>query len=1098
MLALHGTWVLRDSPSSSSFAWWAETTERSSSRTSPTSGQGAPRHPFAVGPKRLVEATGALCGRSFVDPVPQSEVVGQLPSAGTRPLQSPGLASVLTSPSDQGPVVLASWRIPVLSYDPGRAVELLLALASVEPSMDVQVADDLRFWTAAARFALDLLARQRLLPGIEQERDASLGRWRALLDDEHDRRRFDLLVAAMPAACRALSWEPGTVPPAPPGPPGPRLLLRRFLDATVDAVARSARGGRVAASVTSTSPALAWWRALSGSPLVELPQSEARAYAGQLSAWQPAGQGQGAESFRVCFRLSPPLAAPADSTTPCTGISPLRAREGSGGEVRSPWTVEYLLQAQDDPSLLVPADAVWRQRGDTARFLKRRLESPQERLLAGLGRAARHVPAVEASLQQARPEACALSTSEAHQFLKEQALVLRAAGFGVLVPGLESRLRLRVRLKSPATPGQSGSSPASPAGFGWDTVVQYDWQVALGGETLSREEFLQLARLKEPLVQVRGQWVELDERQLEQALAFLERPPGEDELALPDALRLALAPDDRAGLPIEGVDAEGWVDDLLRDLRLGPRRERLKEPPGFAGTLRPYQRAGVSWLAMLDRYAIGACLADDMGLGKTIQVIALLLHDRAAREPQRAGTGTRRRGETPSPTAKPTLLICPTSVVGNWQRELARFGPSLRVLVHHGAARVREGFAVEAGRHDVVISTYALLHRDEEILRAVEWERVILDEAQNVKNAATKAAQAARALPARWRAALTGTPVENRLTELWSIFQFLNPGYLGSEREFRRRFASPIERAGDATATARLKALVAPFILRRLKTDKRIIQDLPEKQEMKVFCPLTPEQATLYEAVVRDSLRQIEESEGIQRRGLILATLTRLKQVCNHPALFLHDKSALVGAASAASGPRGGRGAGSRGSRSGKLTRLGEMLEEAFAVDDRALIFTQYAEMGRMLKAHLEETFGGEALFLHGGTPAAERDRLVARFQRDDRRAPRLFILSIKAGGTGLTLTRANHVFHFDRWWNPAVENQATDRAFRIGQTRNVQVHTFICSGTFEEALDQLIERKVALAESITGTSESWITELTTTELRDLFALRRADVMAAA
>jgi SNF2 family DNA or RNA helicase len=352
----------------------------------------------------------------------------------------------------------------------------------------------------------------------------------------------------------------------------------------------------------------------------------------------------------------------------------------------------------------------------------------------------------------------------------------------------------------------------------------------------------------------------------------------------------------------------------------------------------------------------------------------------------------------------------------------------------------------------------------------------VLDEAQNVKNASTRAAQAARAIGARWRVALTGTPVENRLADLWSIFQVINPGYLGSAEEFRREFALPIERASDADATARLKSLTAPFILRRVKTDRTVIADLPEKQEMKVYCSLTREQATLYEAVLQDTLRQIQESEGMQRRGLVLALLTRLKQVCNHPALLMHDGSALHG-------------------RSGKLARLGEMLEEVVASDERALVFTQYAEMGRMLQSYLRGQLDREALFLHGGTPMQDRDRMVAEFQHDAN-GPPVFILSLKAGGTGLNLTRANHVFHFDRWWNPAVENQATDRAFRIGQLRNVQVHKYVCAGTFEETLDDLIERKVALAEAIVGTSEAWITEMSTDDLRQLFRLRREDAVA--
>ncbi|MDQ3699637.1 MAG: DEAD/DEAH box helicase, partial [Chloroflexota bacterium] len=799
------------------------------------------------------------------------------------------------------------------------------------------------------------------------------------------------------------------------------------------------------------------------------------------------------DTFRVCFRLEPPETEPPETASPAPARTETKAPETS-------WTLRYLLQASDDPSLLVPASEVWRQRGTMARFLNRRLEQPQERLLAGLGRAARLFPPLEASLRAARPEACPLSVADAYRFVREAALLLRSSGFGVLVPGLESKLRLRVRVGgAPADPARSSGR----ASFTWDSIVDYDWQVALGDVALTRQEFEHLARLKEPLVQVRGQWVELDPAQVERTLAYFERRAGGGDLMLLDALKLALAPDtlsDQAGLPVADVETQGWFDDLLHALRRGPdeARHRVRaEPPGFVGKLRPYQKSGVSWLATLQRFGLGACLADDMGLGKTVQLIALVLHTLVL--PTGQGQPERRRGATRASRRRekgdliaegapgapgavlPLLLVCPTSVVGNWQREIARFAPSLRVLVHHGADRARAGLHTEVARHDVVISTYALLHRDEAALTAVEWGAVVLDEAQNVKNAATKAAQAARALRSRWRVALTGTPVENHLSELWSIFQFLNPGYLGTAEEFRRRFGNPIERAADEGAAARLKALTGPLILRRVKTDRAIIQDLPEKNEMKVFCSLTREQATLYEATVRDQLRQIEAADGVQRRGAILATLAKLKQICNHPALFLHDGSTLPG-------------------RSGKLARLEEMLEEALAVDDRALLFTQYAEMGKLLRVHLQERFGQEVLLLHGGTPVAERDRLVTRFQRDGP-GPRLFVLSIKAGGTGLNLTNANRVFHFDRWWNPAVENQATDRAFRIGQRRDVQVHKFVCAGTLEETIDQLIERKVALAEAIVGAGERWITELSTGELQDLLMLRHdpatIDVMAA-
>ena len=987
------------------------------------------------------------------------------------------------------------WRLPALRLEDTAAAQVLLTLAALDPSRDIHVGDDLRFWITATRFTLDLIHRQRFLPTIERDHelhrtpDPYRARWRPLVDEGPDFERLVGLASTMPPICRALT----PAPDAPP--PGPRSLLRSYVDSLVDSVARSAeRTARVnLGPAHKRTVAAAWWNALfEDYGAVEAQPERLRALEDQLRAWSTSSGDHAPETFRLCLRLDPPQATPQPAPKPLTKRATKRATKPipeltpepapSGSEPL--WTVQYLLQAADDPSLLVPAAEAWRQRGATARFLNRRLDNPQERLLAGLGRAARLFPPIEPSLRHPRPETATLSTADAHHFVAEAAVVLKAAGFGVLVPGLDSKLRLRLRLKSPpSTPGDPARS-AGVASITWDTLITYDWEVALGDQRLTRAEFEQLAQLKQPLVQVRGQWVELHPEQIDQALAFFQGGlPGGDAdgaLSLQDALRLALAPDgevDRTGLAIETVEAEGWIDDLLAELRQTRRhrQRKLAEPAGFKGKLRPYQKVGVAWLATLDRYGLGACLADDMGLGKTVQLIALLLQDSApTQNPDR-----RPPRKTARAANEPSLLICPTSVVGNWQRELTRFAPSLRVLVHHGAGRAKAQLAKDAIQHDVVISTYALLHRDEAELIKVPWRRVVLDEAQNVKNASTKAAQAARRLPARWRAALTGTPVENRLSELWSLFQFLNPGYLGSAQSFRKQFANPIERAADAGATAQLKQLVAPFILRRLKTDRAIIQDLPEKLEMKVFCSLTKEQATLYEAIVRDSLREIESAEGIQRRGQILATLTKLKQVCDHPALLLHDRSALDG-------------------RSGKLSRLGEMLEEALAVDDRALIFTQYAEMGKLLKASLEAQFGQEALFLHGAVPAAERDRIVARFQREDPHGPHLFILSLKAGGTGLNLTRANHVFHFDRWWNPAVENQATDRAFRIGQTRNVQVHKFLCAGTFEETLDALIERKTALSQAIVGTSEAWITEMSTAELRDLFSLRRSSVEALA
>lgn len=420
---------------------------------------------------------------------------------------------------------------------------------------------------------------------------------------------------------------------------------------------------------------------------------------------------------------------------------------------------------------------------------------------------------------------------------------------------------------------------------------------------------------------------------------------------------------------------------------------------------------------------------------------------------------------------RPTLVVCPMSVVGNWQKEAARFTPDLPVMVHHGLTRTKgKAFQKAAGKQALVLSSYALLHRDFEFLKEVEWAGVVLDEAQNIKNPQTKQAQAARSLASDYRIALTGTPVENNVGDLWSLMEFLNPGFLGTLAQFKRNFFLPIQASRDEEATRRLKSLTGPFILRRLKTDKKIISDLPEKLEMKVFCTLTKEQASLYAAVVEDAGRALDDTEGIQRKGVVLATLSKLKQVCNHPAQFLGDNSAIPG-------------------RSGKLARLTEMLEEVLATGERSLVFTQFAEMGALIQRHLQETFGHEVLFLHGAVPKKRRDQMVARFQSENG-GPRVFLLSLKAGGTGLNLTAANHVFHFDRWWNPAVENQATDRAFRIGQKKNVQVHKFLCAGTLEEKIDEMIERKQVLAAQVVGTGEGWLTELSTAALKELFALR--------
>ncbi len=559
-------------------------------------------------------------------------------------------------------------------------------------------------------------------------------------------------------------------------------------------------------------------------------------------------------------------------------------------------------------------------------------------------------------------------------------------------------------------------------------------------------------------MQIRGEWVQVDAAEI---ATMLRHVGGGGQATGADLLRTGLgiatldAPD---GVVVTGVAATGWLGDLL-DEALHSTVTPVPTPDEFDGVLRPYQERGVGWLAFLGRLGLGACLADDMGLGKTAQLIATLLAD---------------------PVKGPTLVVCPVSVLGNWSRELQRFTPQLSVMVHHGTERHSGdlSFSEQAAAHDVVLTTYSLVARDIAHLGAVDFGRVVFDEAQQVKNPGTAQSKAVAQLSARRRIALTGTPVENRLTDLWALMHVLNPGLLGSFTSFKRRFAGPIERDHDEAATALLRRITTPFVLRRLKTDRTIIDDLPDKIEQTEHCPLTREQATLYQAVVDELLEASEAADGIARRGLVLAGISKLKQVCNHPAHFLKDGSSLS------------PGAGHQ--RSGKLTRVEELLDEIIDAGDKVLLFTQFTEWGNLLVPYLARRYGTEPLWLHGGVARIQRDAMVAAFSEPD--GPPIFMLSLKAGGTGLNLTAASHVIHLDRWWNPAVEDQATDRAYRIGQRRSVFVHKLVSSGTIEERIDEMITNKRSLAKRVVGDGEQWITELSTAELRDVIALRTSEV----
>jgi SNF2 family DNA or RNA helicase len=998
---LHGTWLSTEQV----FALWGEDT------ISPPQYKKGRRGPVAPHPFRLQhEVWLQYLVRYMTDPQPDALSIQMwLPGKGKKVQPSPEAINTGLLPLDSDLELLA-WQVSAITLHPIDTLDLLLQLPETGQA-SMQLGSDLQFWQQMALMATNGLVEGRFVPALSQQ-----GRqYRAFWQAKPDATLLQQMAHHMPIVARAVTDNPENVPPA-------SDTIRNFLSTMTDAFVREQHQ-------STRLPVHPWLRALTGKDtLLKGSQAENKKLYEAWETWVASGD-DALGAFRISFRLQEPKTE------------------------RGKWTLDYLLQATDDPSLIVEAKLIWSTKTSFFEYLEHRLDHPQDKLLRGLGLAARIFKPIEKSLRTARPTQAKLSREEAFLFLTEAVALLESSGFGVLVPnwwGKHARLKAKAHIK-----GQSNE----PTGFlTKDTLLRYEWQMSIGENAISREEFEALVALKQPLVRYKGEWVALDPEQIESALKFFNQTEADQELTLFDALRMQspdLADD---GIEVEETEIVGWLADMFAKLQNPDGTVIPDQPTDLIATLRPYQARGFGWLTQMRQMGLGACLADDMGLGKTVQTITLWLHEREQLHVE-----------------NPALLVCPTSVVGNWRHELRRFAPSLNVMNHQGSERItdREAFKKAASDVDVILTSYAVMRRDVEMLKEIHWSDIVLDEAQNIKNPSTKQAQAARAIPADFKLALTGTPVENRLLELWSIMQFLNTGYLGAQKTFKSNFATPIERYKDENAAASLKQLTAPFILRRLKTDASIIQDLPDKFENKVYCTLSPEQATLYEAEVRESLEAIDSADDeMARRGNVLGMLTRLKQVCNHPAHFLKEGTTTT-----------------LDNRSGKLNRLNDMLEVIREQDERALIFTQYAEMGKLLQGYLREKLMDDVLFLHGGTPAKKRDEMVRRFQ--SAQGPPVFILSLKAGGTGLTLTSANHVFHYDRWYNPAVENQATDRAYRIGQTKDVQVHKYICLGTLEEQIDAMIDHKKSLADAVVGAGESWISEMNTDELRDLVSLRQ-------
>ncbi|CAD7851233.1 MAG: Helicase, SNF2/RAD54 family [Olavius algarvensis Gamma 1 endosymbiont] len=1013
-----------------SFQLWVELPEEGARKR----GQGIPFHPFGLPGKAWPEFLGTLgiqpTGHQPGD-LPELHTI-HLPSAGGAPLPSPQLATYRPEVVTEGArTSLEPWRVHCRGLSqPIRQLSELHFLVRHRAEA-IQLGDDFLFWYWFTQALKDFLLRDQYLPTLIYHQPPRLKgkrksppaelygsfRW---VSDQYGQLIRDAR-ERMPAAGAAGLDGPGAG----------EGVLRHCAEVLLDRIVRV------------TQLPTTFLRKIDDSLLTAC--LDIRRQPWRITAksqedyrhWRQWRQRISGTEREAAFTLGFRLVEPSD-------------------EGEDDWALHFVAVPADDPSQrLAVADYWCASKAERTRMCRRLGKDFETHLLLDLGLAARMVPKLWAGLDTAEPQSVALDLDEAFDFLKESAWVLEDSGFKIIVPSWwtpQGRRRIKIRLQ--ASPGSRAPSVTSMGGrhVALDNLMQYSYQLAIGDQAVSAEEWRQLVESKQPLVRFRGQWVELERDKMREMLAFWREHGKEtSDLSIQEVLRRT-ATDDT--FEIDRDDALGAMLDRLRDHN---RLEPIADPPRLRAQLRDYQKRGVAWLRFLEQLGLNGCLADDMGLGKTMQVIACLVLERE---------------DMADPA--PTLLVAPTSVIGNWRKEIERFAPHLGTLVHHGPDRVQdpETFRRRAADQAMVITSYALARRDRKLLTAVDWRRVVLDEAQNIKNPLAAQTKAVLALQANHRLALTGTPVENRLTDLWSIFNFVNPGYLDTQTRFRKHFELPIQRDNDPARTATLKRLVEPFILRRVKTDRTIIADLPDKVEALQYCNLSREQAALYETVVRDVGQQLEEAEGIGRQGLMLSTLMRLKQICNHPAQFLQDGSAFTA------------------ERSHKLQRLREMLEEVMAKGDSVLIFSQFTEIGDRLDHFLKQELHRNTYYLHGGTPRGRREAMIEAFQ-DPRTEPTIFILSLKAGGVGITLTKANHVFHFDRWWNPAVEDQASDRAFRIGQEKNVFVHKFVTIGTLEERINAMIEEKKALAGAIVGNDESWLTQLDNERFKALIRLNK-------
>jgi SNF2 family DNA or RNA helicase len=1028
MKIIHAFWSPssgKDLIQSGQFGLWVETLE-------PIAYKNGASKSRTIHPRQMLDTDLAAFAQSewqinaAANQLDQSKI--ELPTFGTKPLPCPELSGFFEHDEQAEKIIVKPWQVHHLNLKhPLQALNFIHFLSQYQ-SHEYRLGSDFLFWYEFAQDIRQALVKEQFMPQLLQCKDPKskaktaktniYQKWQLVSGDFED--SLIRLVKQMPQACTQ-GFEP-------------QSLLRHVTEVVVNQHLNEASEKTPKTVQNKFGDSIIRER-FDAEPLLGNDSFFVEKFE-QWHPWQHKIHNLTQSSdVQLCFRL----------------------QDARSGEPDS-WTVHFVAASRKDPSFKLDLAECWAKSAIDKAKLKPLLGADFEhQILGALGGAARIYPMLWQGMNSQHPASIQLTMNEAFAFLKESAWVLEDAGFKVIVPAWwtpQGRQRAKVKLRSK---GSSSSSSANDSKglLSLDSLIDYRYELAIGDQPVTPAEWAQLVEAKSPLVEFRGQWMELEQDKMDHMLTFWQQHGNESPQAPMAELIKTLAEQSN----VFEVAHDDALSSMLSKLTNNSSLEPIEDPEHLNATLRDYQKRGVSWLRYLEQLNLNGCLADDMGLGKTIQVIATMVIDHEKR------TG-------------PTLLIAPTSVMGNWQKEVEKFAPQLKTHIHHGGNRLndKKDFNGLCNAQDMLITSYSLARRDAKLIGGVKWQRIVLDEAQNIKNPKAAQTKAIFKLKANNRLALTGTPVENRLLDLWSIFNFLNPGYLGTQAQFRKTYELPIQKNNSLAQSKVLKKLIEPFILRRMKTDKNIIKDLPDKVENKQYCNLSKEQAALYEAVVNDVNMQLAEKYGIERQGLMLSTLTKLKQICNHPMQFLQDGSEFT--------PE----------RSHKLERLGEMLDEAQAEGDSVLIFTQFTEIGDKLVQYLSREKQLNCYYIHGGVARTKREKMIEEFQ-DPSTGPSVFVLSLKAGGVGITLTRANHVFHFDRWWNPAVENQATDRAFRIGQKKNVFVHKYITIGTLEERIDEMIEDKKQMADSIVGTDEGWLTKLDNDAFKSLIALNKLTVV---